>query len=99
MRLLADCARGSGAARMMHNPQMGEVFMREGKLDLAEPVLREAVRSAKSAPFALLPWQVAEAEDALGRCLVAVDRRSEGFALLRASAQGVRAVPRRCRFR
>jgi eukaryotic-like serine/threonine-protein kinase len=79
--------------------RLGEVFMRQRKLDLAEPILRQAERGANSAPFALLPWQVAEAEDALGRCLLALDRRSEGLALLRASAPGVRAIPRRCRFR
>jgi serine/threonine-protein kinase len=76
--------------------RLGELLVRERKLDLAEPILREAERSAHSAPFALLPWQVAEAEDALGRCLVALDRRSEGLALLRESAQGVTAIPRRC---
>jgi len=78
---------------------LGEVFMREGKLVLAEPILREAERSARSAPFALLPWQVAETENALGRCLVRLDRPSEGLRLLRESAQAVGSIPRRCRFR
>ena len=73
---------------------LGEVLMRERKLDLAEPLLREAERSVRSAPFTPPAWQIAEGQDALGHCLLALGRRSEGLALVRESAQGVAAIPR-----
>jgi hypothetical protein len=50
--------------------RLGAILTAEGKAGEAEPLLRNAVESANHPPFALVPWQVAEAESALGTCLV-----------------------------
>jgi serine/threonine protein kinase/tetratricopeptide (TPR) repeat protein len=74
--------------------RLGEVLTEEGKTADAEPILREAFESAKSAPFPLLPWQIAEARSALGTCLMALNRPSEAEPLLRASAADLQKDPR-----
>ena len=38
--------------------RLGEALMAEGRLNLAEPPLRNAVQGVHSAPFSLLPWQL-----------------------------------------
>jgi tetratricopeptide (TPR) repeat protein len=43
--------------------RLGEVLTSEGKAQEAEPILRDAIASAHSAPYPLLPWQIAEAAD------------------------------------
>ena len=62
--------------------RLGEVLMTEGRLNVAEPLLREAVSSAHSAPFPLLPWQVAEAEVTYGVCLAKLGRGAESQIVL-----------------
>jgi len=74
--------------------RLGEVLIAEGKASEAEPLLREAFASARSAPFPLLPWQIAEAQSALGTCLVALNRAPEGEPLLTASFSDLQKDPR-----
>lgn len=74
--------------------RLGEVLTEEGKGAEAEPILREALASAQSAPFPLLAWQIAEAESALGTCLVALHRLPEAEPLLKASAPDLEKDPR-----
>jgi tetratricopeptide (TPR) repeat protein len=62
--------------------RLGEVLTTEGRLNVAEPLLREAVSSAHSAPFPLLPWQVGEAEVTYGVCLAKLGRGAESQAAL-----------------
>ena len=74
--------------------RLGETLTAEGKAAEAEPILREAFASARSAPFPLLPWQIAEAQSALGTCLVALSRAPEGEPLLKASQADLQEDPR-----
>jgi len=74
--------------------RLGEVLTAEGKAAEAEPILREAVASAQSAPYPLLPWQIAEAQSGLGTCLVALGRSAEGEPLLKASQADLQKDPR-----
>ena len=74
--------------------RLGEVLTAEGKAVEAEPILREAFASARSAPFPLLPWQIAEAQSALGTCLLALHRAQEAEPLLKASATDLQKDPR-----
>ncbi len=74
--------------------RLGEALTAGGKAREAEPLLRDALASARSAPFPLLPWQVAEAQSALGTCLIEVNRRAEGEPLLKASMADLRGNPR-----
>ncbi len=74
--------------------RLGEALTMEGKLEEADAVLRTALASARSQPFALSPWRIAEAESALGACLVAEKRTAEGEQLLRASEPALRKHPR-----
>ncbi len=74
--------------------RLGEVLVDEGKAAEAEPLLREALASAQSAPFPLLPWQIAEAQSALGTCLVVLNRAPEGEPLLKASQLTLQKDPR-----
>jgi thioredoxin-like negative regulator of GroEL len=73
---------------------LGDVLTAEGKAAEAEPLLREALSSAQSAPFPLLPWQIAEAQSGLGTCLVALGRSAEGHQLLKASQADLQKDPR-----
>ena len=75
--------------------RLGEDLTLEGKASEAEPLLRQALRAAKSGSFALQSWQVAEAESALGACLVALNPSSEeGAKLLRESEKALESDPR-----
>jgi serine/threonine-protein kinase len=74
--------------------RLGEVLTAESKAAEAEPLLRETLASARSAPFPLLPWQIAEAQSALGTCLVALGRSAEGEQLLKASQADLQKDPR-----
>jgi eukaryotic-like serine/threonine-protein kinase len=74
--------------------RLGEALTAEGKAREAEPVLRDAFASARSAPFPLLPWQIAEAQSALGTCLMALNRASEAEPLLAASQADLQKDPR-----
>ena len=70
-----------------------EALLNEKKLSEAEPLLRAALNSARSSPFSLLPWQMAESQSALGGCLGAEGNRAEGEKLLRASLPGLQGHP------
>jgi len=74
--------------------RLGEILLAEGKAGEAEPLLRKAVNSARQPPFPLVPWQTAEAESALGMCLVSLHRNSDADALLRESEAPLRTHPR-----
>ena len=73
--------------------RLGEALTDEGEVVQAERVLRQAFASARTAPFPLLPWQMAETESALGACLIALHRYPEGQVLLRDSEPGLRTHP------
>jgi eukaryotic-like serine/threonine-protein kinase len=74
--------------------RFGEDLTLEGKPDSAELILRNALRSARSQPFRLLPWQIAEAESALGACLAAKNRSPEAEKLLHESELDLKKDPR-----
>jgi serine/threonine-protein kinase len=74
--------------------RLGEALTAAGEADQAEPILRRAAASARNAPFALLPWQIAEAESALGSCLAAQGRLAEATPLLRESSGPLQSDPR-----
>ncbi len=74
--------------------RLGEVLTAEGKAIEAEPILRDSLSSARSAPFPLLPWQIAEAQSALGTCLLALNRLAEGEQLQKASQVDLQKDPR-----
>ncbi len=73
--------------------RMGEVLLSENKVAEAGPLLRAALSSAQASPFPLLPWQVAETQNALGAYLIADGKRAEGVKLLRASLPGLKGYP------
>ena len=73
--------------------RLGEALTAEGKPQLAEPILREAVSSAHHPPFPLLPWQVAEPENALGVCLAKLGHKSEAEQLLQHSHASLKSYP------
>ncbi|HEY4841740.1 MAG TPA: serine/threonine-protein kinase [Terriglobales bacterium] len=74
--------------------RLGEVLTAEGKAEVAEPLLRQSLASARSAPFPLLPWEIAEAQSALGTCLLALNRLPEGKQLREASEADLQKDPR-----
>jgi hypothetical protein len=57
-------------------------------------LLRSALESAQHPPFPLVPWQVAEAESALGACLLSLNRPAEAKPLLEESAAALQSDPR-----
>jgi eukaryotic-like serine/threonine-protein kinase len=73
--------------------RLGEVLTAEGKLDEAESMLHDASQAAHNSPFALIPWQIAEADSALGVCLVRLGRTAEGVRLLRSSQDALKTRP------
>jgi len=74
--------------------RLGEALTAEGKTEQAEPLLREAVESAKNPLFPLVPWEVAEAESALGGCLAAEHHLREAERLLIDCQAGIESDPR-----
>ena len=73
--------------------RLGEVLTVEGKTPEAEPLLQDAVHSVHASPFPLTPWQAAEAENALGACLMATGRHGAGESLIRSSLPLLRTHP------
>lgn len=73
--------------------RLGEDLTLEGEAADAEPILRNAVKSLTSEPFRVPPWQVAEAESALGACLTAM-KNSEGEKWLHESEADLASDPR-----
>lgn len=74
--------------------RLGEALTTEGKPREAEPLLLEADAIAHHPPVHLLPWQLAEADSALGGCLAALGEPSGAAALLERSKAGLRMHPR-----
>ena len=74
--------------------RLGEALIATGDAIETEPLLREALAAASTAPFQLLPWQVAETESALAACLAALGRGREAELLDRESRVGLAAHPR-----
>jgi eukaryotic-like serine/threonine-protein kinase len=73
--------------------RLGEALTAEGKAAIAEPILRDAVDSAHRGPFALLDWQVDEAESALGVCLAKLGEKKEAAKLLSGSRSALASYP------
>jgi len=73
--------------------RLGEVLLRENRLKEAESILRDARHAAGQSAFPLLPWQIAEAQNALGACLFLEGERTEGSAFLRGSYEPLRTYP------
>jgi tetratricopeptide (TPR) repeat protein len=74
--------------------RLGEALIANGEAANAEPVLRDALAASRTAPFPLLPWQVAETESALAACLSSLGRPQEADPLERESGPGLAAHPR-----
>ena len=73
--------------------RLGGVLIDEHKYEEAEPLLQRASLAAQQSPFPLLPWQVAEADMALGACLVREGKLADGQKLIRQSEGAVRSDP------
>ncbi len=73
--------------------RLGEVLIDEHKYAEAEALLQRASVAARQSPFPLLPWQVAEADMALGACLDREGRLAEGQKLIRQSEGTARSDP------
>ena len=73
--------------------RLGEVLTAEGKLSEAERILREAAQSGHNSAFPLVPWQVAEAESALGVCLPRMYQTAEARTLLQKSHDALKTCP------
>jgi len=72
---------------------LGEVLTEEGEAQLAEPLLRDAVKLAHSEPFPLEGWKIAEPENALGVCLARLGNKKEAASLLQQSSAALKAYP------
>jgi len=72
--------------------RLGEDLTLEGKMVESEPLLRNSLQSLKAEPFRVPAWETAEAESALGACMVAV-KNPEGEKLLRESQPDLAADP------
>ncbi len=72
---------------------LGEALTASGKSNEAEPVLRGSMKEARSAPFALATWRIAEIQAALGICLAAKGESGEAQSLLKASQNGLTSDP------
>jgi hypothetical protein len=73
--------------------RLGEALTESEKPREAAPVLWDALASAESAPFPLLPWQVAEAGNALGGCWARLSRSVEATNMLRQSKAALTGYP------
>jgi serine/threonine protein kinase len=74
--------------------RLGEALIADGDAATAEPILRDAVASASSAPFPLLAWQTAEADSALAACWMALGMVKDAEPLDRKSESGLALDPR-----
>jgi serine/threonine-protein kinase len=80
--------RHTDLARTLH--AAGVVRMKLGDVRGAEPLLREAL-AIRSEQLDASHWEVAESESALGSCLAALGRVSEGETLMRRGYATLRA--------
>jgi hypothetical protein len=74
--------------------RLAEILLAAGKASEAEGAMREAMRAANASQFPLLPWQIAEAESALGACLQSLGRDAEAQPFLSRSGPNLRMDPR-----
>lgn len=74
----------AGDPDILAQVRLGEILTWEGKAAEAEPVLRAAMESPQHPPFPLVLWQVSEAGNALGACLISLHHAEEGCSLSRA---------------
>jgi hypothetical protein len=70
-------------AIMLAQVRLGESLTAQGRAAEAEPLLRQAHKSAVGSTFPLVRWQIGEAEGALGECLTTLGREPEADQLLR----------------
>jgi len=73
--------------------RLGEALTEEGKLDSAEPLLSDAMKSAHNSPFPLLPWQIAEADSAMGAYFAKRGKASQAENLLRNTQPPMKGYP------
>ena len=73
--------------------RLAESLVDQGKPELAEPLLRDAVASSRHPPFPVPAWQLAEAESALGVCLKKLKHPTEAAPLLQASGAALALEP------
>ncbi len=101
----SPCCAGRWRVRGEENPpahpeiifaevRLGEALTASGELREAEQILRATLNEARSAPFALSAWRIAEIQSALGICLAAESLTHEGRrSLLEESQNGLRSGP------
>ena len=73
--------------------RLGEALTASGELREAEQILRATLNEARSAPFALSAWRIAEIQSALGICLEAEGDAKGAKSLLEESQNGLRSDP------
>jgi hypothetical protein len=73
--------------------RLGESLVEQGKPELAEPLLRDAVAGSRKPAFPFPIWQAAESESALGVCLAKLSRWPEGAPLLDESRTALTLEP------
>src|SRR5579871_2005161 len=73
--------------------RLGEALTASGELREAEQILRATLNEARSAPFALSAWRIAEIQSALGICLADEGDAKGAKALLEESQNGLRSDP------
>jgi tetratricopeptide (TPR) repeat protein len=73
--------------------RLGEALTEEGKASEAEPLLREALAALNGEPFAVQPWQLADANTQLGICLRKLGRTRDGESLVKAGIPGLGLYP------
>jgi tetratricopeptide (TPR) repeat protein/predicted Ser/Thr protein kinase len=73
--------------------RLGEALTASGELREAEQILRATLNEARSAPFALSAWRIAEIQSALGICLAAEGDAMGAKSLLEESQNGLRSDP------
>jgi eukaryotic-like serine/threonine-protein kinase len=72
---------------------LGEALTASGKLNEAQQALEGAMQAARSAPFALAAWRIAEIQTALGMCLAAQGKSAEAKQMLESSEKGLKNDP------
>ena len=80
-------------AVMVSEIRLGEVLVRVGKVQEAGTYLKHAAMVAHHPPVRLLPWQVAEADRALGVWYRASGDITEGAELIARSKDGLSSDP------
>lgn len=78
---------------IMAEVRLGEVYSAANKTELAAPLLFDAEIHAHNPPVFLLPWQVGEADGAMGILLVKQGKASQAYPLLRNAGIGMKSCP------